>query len=154
MAASDMTGREMAASDMAASDMAGSDMAGDMATTGSGFDGLASFLERAATRLLPAPPRQLPSGGFHLGQAVSMSGDHAASPGLIVDMPAGPGKPAAVLIPIIDHPGAPSVLLTRRSNALRNHSGQIAFPGGRIDAGDDGPLAAALREAREEIGLA
>jgi 8-oxo-dGTP pyrophosphatase MutT (NUDIX family) len=59
-----------------------------------------------------------------------------------------------VLIPVVDRPGEPTILLTRRSTALRNHSGQIAFPGGRIDPGDDGPLGAALREAREEVGLA
>jgi len=46
------------------------------------------------------------------------------------------------------------VLLTRRTEALRQHAGQVSFPGGRIDPGDDGVLAAALREANEEIGLA
>jgi len=60
---------------------------------------------------------------------------------------------AAVLIPIVLHPGAPSVLLTQRAAALRKHSAQIAFPGGRIDATDGSPLVAALREAQEEVGL-
>lgn len=61
---------------------------------------------------------------------------------------------AAVLIPIVLHPEEPTVLLTLRAAALRKHSAQIAFPGGRIDATDGSPLIAALREAQEEIGLA
>jgi 8-oxo-dGTP pyrophosphatase MutT (NUDIX family) len=60
--------------------------------------------------------------------------------------------PAAVLAPIVARPEGLSVLLTLRASHLRAHSGQIAFPGGRIDEGES-PLAAALREAREEIGL-
>lgn len=60
--------------------------------------------------------------------------------------------PAAVLVPIVDRP-EPTVILTLRPETLRQHPGQIAFPGGRIDPGDDGPVAAALREAQEEIGL-
>ncbi|MFM9976042.1 MAG: CoA pyrophosphatase [Beijerinckiaceae bacterium] len=62
--------------------------------------------------------------------------------------------PAAVLIPLIARPGGTTVLLTQRTATMRQHSGQIAFPGGKIDAEDEGPLAAALREAEEEIGLA
>jgi len=60
--------------------------------------------------------------------------------------------PAAVLIAITDRPD-PGVLLTLRNANLRRHAGQVAFPGGRIDAEDGGPIAAALREAEEEIGL-
>ena len=60
--------------------------------------------------------------------------------------------PAAVLIPIIDR-AEPTVLFTRRTDTLRRHAGQVAFPGGRIDPEDDGPVAAALREAHEEIAL-
>lgn len=63
-------------------------------------------------------------------------------------------RPAAVLIPIMARPEGATLLLTRRAAALRQHSGQIAFPGGKIDADDDGALGAALREAEEEIGLA
>jgi 8-oxo-dGTP pyrophosphatase MutT (NUDIX family) len=62
-------------------------------------------------------------------------------------------RPAAVLVPIVDHP-EPGVLLTMRTTELPSHAGQIAFPGGKIDPGDATPLAAALREAQEEIGLA
>jgi len=60
-------------------------------------------------------------------------------------------RPAAVLIPVVDRP-EPMVLLTLRTE-LPSHPGQIAFPGGKIDAGDATPAAAALREAEEEIGL-
>jgi 8-oxo-dGTP pyrophosphatase MutT (NUDIX family) len=59
---------------------------------------------------------------------------------------------AAVLVGIVTGP-APGVLLTKRAAGLRNHSGQVSFPGGRIDPGDSGPQAAALREAQEEVGL-
>lgn len=63
-------------------------------------------------------------------------------------------RDAAVLIGVMDRPDGASVLLTRRTDHLKTHSGQVAFPGGRIDPEDDGPVAAALREAEEEVGLA
>src|SRR5690606_15147567 len=59
---------------------------------------------------------------------------------------------AAVLVPLVGE-GETSVILTRRHDGLRQHGGQVSFPGGRVDPGDAGPLAAALREADEEIGL-
>ncbi len=62
-------------------------------------------------------------------------------------------RPAAVLVPIVAHEREPSVLLTRRSELMRNHSGQIAFPGGRRDPPDVSTADNALREAEEEIGL-
>ncbi len=62
--------------------------------------------------------------------------------------------PAAVLVPILDRAGALAVLLTRRTEGLARHAGQISFPGGRADAVDRAPVATALREAREEVGLA
>ncbi len=60
--------------------------------------------------------------------------------------------PAAVLIAVTDGP-EPGVILTRRASHLRKHPGQVAFPGGRIDSGDADAIAAALREAEEEIAL-
>jgi 8-oxo-dGTP pyrophosphatase MutT (NUDIX family) len=62
------------------------------------------------------------------------------------------GKPSAVLILFADGPGGPDLLFIQRSQGLRLHAGQPAFPGGSIDAGE-GPVAAALREAAEEVGV-
>lgn len=62
-------------------------------------------------------------------------------------------RPAAVLILFGEGPDGPDILLTQRAATLSKHAGQPAFPGGRIDPEDDGPVAAALREAWEETGL-
>lgn len=81
-------------------------------------------------------------------------------PGLGGDLPdmlkrLRPGRwtPAAVLIPVVHRGPELSVLLTQRAEDLKHHPGQISFPGGRIEQGDQGPAAAALRETREEIGV-
>lgn len=64
-------------------------------------------------------------------------------------------REAAVLLPLLDRGNGAQLVLTRRTDTLRTHSGQVALPGGGIDGGDAGsPVRAALREAREEIGLA
>ncbi len=67
--------------------------------------------------------------------------------------PEAPRMPAAVLIGVVARSGGAQVLLTRRTEQLTHHAGQIAFPGGRVEAADGGPLRAALREAEEEVAL-
>ena len=62
-------------------------------------------------------------------------------------------RPAAVLVPLVRRPEGLTVLLTRRTEHLYDHAGQISFPGGRTDPGDADAVATALREAREEVGI-
>ncbi len=115
----------------------------DQVTTLSG----AEFFERARARLnLDVPP------GLTDPKVTPMRGDHDADPIMRKIAEVRPIRPAAVLVPVIDHP-KPTVLLTQRAQHLPNHPGQISFPGGKIDKGDTDPLAAALRETEEEIGL-
>ena len=66
---------------------------------------------------------------------------------------AGPRRPAAVLVPLVERRDGHAVLLTRRADHLHDHPGQVSFPGGRLDHTDRGPIDAALRETAEEIGL-
>lgn len=79
-------------------------------------------------------------------EAVLLAGDHFEFDPEIA------GHPAAVLVAVTDR-AEPGVILTQRTETLRRHAGQVAFPGGRIDPEDDGPVGAALREAEEEIAL-
>jgi 8-oxo-dGTP pyrophosphatase MutT (NUDIX family) len=65
----------------------------------------------------------------------------------------GEGRAAAVLVPLLPKPEGLHVLFTERSKELRFHAGQVSFPGGSIDPGDGSVADAALREAREEVGL-
>lgn len=62
-------------------------------------------------------------------------------------------RPAAVLIPVVAEPEGCKLLLTKRASMLRRQPGDIAFPGGAVDTGDENPLETALRESREEVGL-
>ena len=105
-----------------------------------------AFAERCAGRLRRDPP------GFAEPRA-DLKGDHALDPASWGAMPSAEPRRAAVLVPVIDRPAGATILLTERSASLRSHSGQIAFPGGRIDPEDASPLDAALREAEEEVAL-
>jgi 8-oxo-dGTP pyrophosphatase MutT (NUDIX family) len=80
-------------------------------------------------------------------------GDHHLNPDFKELVAKNAFHDAAVLIPVIGETDAPSVLLTRRADSLRTHSGQVAFPGGKIDAEDMDPVAAAIRECEEETGI-
>ena len=87
-----------------------------------------------------------------LRAGLAHAADHVPIEGDEYDRAGGVYVAAAVLVAITDRP-EPGVLLTLRQPHLRRHAGQIAFPGGRVDAGDEDAVAAALREAQEEIGL-
>ena len=109
--------------------------------------GSAEFFDRSRARLrFDVPP------GLIDPNIIPKSGDHGTDRMLEIIAREQPVRPAAVLIPVVDHP-QPTVLLTQRSAHLNDHAGQIAFPGGKIDATDASPLDAALREAEEEVGL-
>ena len=105
------------------------------------------FFDRARARLNLEVPRGL----FDPNVPVTR-GDLDLDPSVWERAGVAATKPAAVLVPVVDRP-EPGVILTMRTAELPNHAGQIAFPGGKIDQGDQGPLAAALREAQEEVGL-
>ncbi|WEX07924.1 CoA pyrophosphatase [Chelativorans sp. AA-79] len=87
------------------------------------------------------------------GIVADLYGDHRLNPDLKQLFLHEGLHDAAVLVPVVDHAEGATVILTERSPRLRSHSGQIAFPGGRIDPTDTSPEFAALREAEEEIGL-
>lgn len=80
-------------------------------------------------------------------------GDFMLNPELSSALRAKRPRDAAVLVPIVRRDPEVTVLLTRRTDHLAAHAGQIAFPGGKIDPDDDGPVGACLREAEEEISL-
>lgn len=95
---------------------------------------------RISTRLLPNPE--------------APPADARIEPDWVPERPFDrPPVPAAVLIGLVPRPQGLTVLYTERSPLLRAHSGQVAFPGGKIDAGDAGPAEAAIREAAEEIAV-
>ncbi len=77
-------------------------------------------------------------------------GDHDLNPGMT---PARTLTPAAVLVGLVNRPEGLAVLLTQRTDHLHHHPGQISFPGGHMDPGDESPEETALRETEEEVGL-
>jgi 8-oxo-dGTP pyrophosphatase MutT (NUDIX family) len=107
----------------------------------------AEFFDRARARLrFDIPP------GLTDASVVPASGDQGNDRMLQIIAQERPIRPAAVLIPVVDH-AEPTVLLTQRSAHLNDHAGQISFPGGKIETTDASPLDAALRETWEEVGL-
>ena len=109
----------------------------------------ADVRERAQARLsLDLPDHEVHS------SSIAPWGDHVLAPHLFTMDTQKARLPAAVLVPIVARDEGATVLLTKRAERLRQHSGQIAFPGGKIDEADGSPVRAALREAEEEIGLA
>jgi len=107
----------------------------------------AAFFDRARSELnFDVPP------GLLDPNVIPESGDPGTDRMLEIIAREQPVRPAAVLVGIVARE-EPTVLLTQRSSQLNEHAGQIAFPGGKIDATDKSPLDAALREAEEEVGL-
>lgn len=104
-------------------------------------------LESIVSRELPAP-EQLNGLGALRDQRVEHDLSEAEIAELTKDL-----RLAAVLVPLVEHVDEPSILLTRRADHLEKHSGQVAFPGGKVEDTDESPVATALREAEEEIGL-
>jgi 8-oxo-dGTP pyrophosphatase MutT (NUDIX family) len=105
------------------------------------------FFARVRTRLTLEVPPALTDPAL-----VPKRGDHDLDPITQAIAAVRPIRPAAVLVPIVER-AEPMVLLTQRTAHLKDHAGQISFPGGKIEASDASPAAAALREAEEEIGL-
>lgn len=106
-------------------------------------DALDDFLARARAGLRAEAPDAGAPASF---------GDHTTDPSLVEFFAGKSPREAAVLVPIVAR-DEPAIVLTRRAETLSSHKGQIAFPGGRVDADDPSPLATALRETEEEIGL-
>jgi 8-oxo-dGTP pyrophosphatase MutT (NUDIX family) len=105
------------------------------------------FFARVGARLTLDVPA-----GLNDPNVTPKRGDHDADPVMEKIAMVRPIRPAAVLVPVVDH-DEPTVLLTQRAQHMPDHAGQVSFPGGKIDKTDANPLASALREAEEEIGL-
>lgn len=112
---------------------------------------LQAFLELARDRLIQEPIAETT-----LPHISPLKGDHDLNEALVarLDQHPPPLKAAAVLVPVIPRADRLFVILTQRPEHMTSHAGQVAFPGGKVDKTDASALAAALREADEEIGLA
>ena len=109
--------------------------------------GAAEFFRRSRARLdFDVPP------GLVDPNIIPKTGDEGNDRMLEIVAREQPVRPAAVLIPVVDHP-QPTVLLTQRSPHLSSHAGQISFPGGKIDATDESPLDAANSSSRSAISI-
>lgn len=107
--------------------------------------------QRITPDLLAAALQARSTAALPVHQPARLRGDHDLNPDLLCN---GSGaREAAVLVPLVARPSGTQVLLTRRSSDLSSHPGQIAFPGGCREPEDEGPIATALRETEEEIGL-
>ncbi|HEV8680481.1 MAG TPA: CoA pyrophosphatase [Stellaceae bacterium] len=102
-----------------------------------------------------SPGRRGFGGTADAGEAAAfrrvLRGDHDLNPGM--SPPSAELRPAAVLVPLVDHARGMAILLTQRTAHLSAHPGQISFPGGRLEEHDADAVAAALRETEEEVGL-
>jgi 8-oxo-dGTP pyrophosphatase MutT (NUDIX family) len=99
----------------------------------------------------PPPPAQLPPWLEPVRRAAD--GITAADLTQFVPPEGAETRRGAVLLLFGEGPAGPDLLLTERAHTMRSHPGQVSFPGGSVDADDDGPVQTALREAQEEIGL-
>lgn len=108
-------------------------------------------MTRELVRSRFAEPMLVGRRGSNLAAKTGSRGDHSLNPG--TPQPSAGLTGAAVLVPLVDHPTGLTVMLTQRTAHLTDHAGQISFPGGRIEPSDEHPVAAALREAEEEVGL-
>lgn len=111
-------------------------------------DAVTDVFRRIAARL----PRDLPSGALDRA-APPPFGDHSLNSWAISEEFLAGTRVAAVLVGLVARSDGVTVLLTQRTAGLRDHAGQIAFPGGKVDQADASPAAAAIREAYEEIAL-
>ncbi|HWK87646.1 MAG TPA: CoA pyrophosphatase [Xanthobacteraceae bacterium] len=113
---------------------------------------LRDFVARTRERLSLRVPDNL-NAPASLDELMHLQGDHQMAKDMAEILADKPFRPAAVLVAVVARE-TPTFLLTQRAAHLSTHSGQVAFPGGRIDPGDKDPADAAMREAMEEIGLA
>ena len=112
------------------------------------------ILPLAVTLQEASPDERIALLRIHLAHPPDTRSDYDLNPGMRTEAPPVESlTPAAVLVPIVGHELSPTVLLTKRTDHLRDHAGQVSFPGGRVEVVDDGPNDTALRETDEEIGL-